>query len=948
VHHNGPTPDKDGTLAKLQATWTPDRKLFFWALNGPLEVAVAKELPALHYVAAESSTFALALPNEELKRRRVQGLTVNVCDALPVLVALDRNTKVSDAIRCWSYAAKLALRLGAGQRAVPTTANGHARWRGLFTHSEDRQVLHKLVMALPATARLLPVKDRGPVKLAPADSVLRAFLDTCIDAIYRQGAWPGSARGWVHEFAQALTGDESAFTPREARHQAVPMLLARWAEGADSISLVLGIELGLPKRGQRFPLKLYLHAGHTDNRISIAKAWTAGPHLNLADNKYEHPAHHAVRTLARASRIWAPLRASLVDSSPQDLELDAEQTWSFLSNGAASLRDAGFVVTVPTAFETAGSRRIRARMRILVPTEGDIDLSTMLTFQWEISLGDQVVDGRAFERMVAQRSPIIKYKGQWVLLDPSEVARLPKNMKAKGNLPAAEALRAVLTGAHEGVPVVADKRLDLVIEALKSPPEEPVPSTFVGELRPYQHRGLSWLTTLGRLGLGACLADDMGLGKTVQLIAHILGRKGPHLIVCPTSVLGNWKRELNRFAPGLTVLRYHGANRPTWQLGDFDVVVTTYGLVTRDLEALKQIKWDVFALDEAQSIKNPDSQRAKSARQITARHRVAMSGTPVENRLDELWSLMEFLIPGLLGRRGTFHRKVAVPIERFGDEEMALQLKLGVSPFLLRRLKTDPTVITDLPDKVERKDYVPLTSEQAALYQEVVDDAMQTIAETEGFKRRGQVLAMLTKLKQVCNHPDHYLKGDGPLAGRSGKLERCGHLVEQIVEAEARALIFTQYRQMGVRLQRWLNEQYQIDAPFLHGGSSARAREEMVRRFQEDDDAPPVLLVSLKAGGTGLNLTAATHVIHYDRWWNPAVEDQATDRAYRIGQHRNVQVHKMISQGTLEERIDELLEKKRALADQVVGSGETLVAELDNDALRTLVSLSDDAVMEDG
>ncbi|MCA9567567.1 MAG: DEAD/DEAH box helicase, partial [Myxococcales bacterium] len=500
----------------------------------------------------------------------------------------------------------------------------------------------------------------------------------------------------------------------------------------------------------------------------------------------------------------------------------------------------------------------------------------------------------------------------------------------------------------------ADDRLELVIEALRSPPPVDPPSTLVGDLRPYQLGGLAWLSTLGQLGLGACLADDMGLGKTIQLIAHIARRREkradrpPSLVVCPTSVLGNWRREIQKFCPSLRVARYHGPNRHEVDLEGADVVLTTYGLLVRDVELLGEVTWDVVALDEAQAVKNPDSQRARAARELRARHRVALTGTPVENRLDELWSLFDFLVPGLLDPRATFRRTVAVPIERFGDQEVARRLKLGVSPFLLRRLKSDPNIIDDLPEKLESVDYCALKPEQARLYREVVEEAMAAIEGAEAIQRRGRVLAMLTRLKQVCNHPVQLLKeADGELADRSGKLERTTELLDSILELGEQALLFTQYREMGLLLQRHLLETWEIDVPFLHGGVSPEGRDAMVKAFQTDPDAPPFLIISLKAGGTGLNLTAASHVIHYDRWWNPAVEDQATDRAYRIGQRRNVQVHKMVSQGTLEERIDTLLDEKRSLAESVVGSGERLVADLDDEALRALVALGDDAVVED-
>ena len=431
------------------------------------------------------------------------------------------------------------------------------------------------------------------------------------------------------------------------------------------------------------------------------------------------------------------------------------------------------------------------------------------------------------------------------------------------------------------------------------------------------------------------------------MLRRAAGQTLPSLVVCPTSVLGNWKRELHKFAPSLRVVRYHGPHRRL-DLDGVDVVLTTYGLLVRDTEALQEVAWDVAALDEAQAIKNPSSKRAQCARVLNAQHRVAMTGTPVENRLDELWSLMNFLMPGLLGTRGAFRRQVAVPVERFGDQGVAHRLKLGVSPFLLRRLKTDPAIISDLPEKLETVDYCALKPAQAALYNHVVEEHLATIQRSKDLARRGAVLAMLTALKQICNHPAQFQKdATATLDDGSGKLERMMELLDDILELNEKAIIFTQYRQMGTLLQRHLLETYELDVPFFHGGVSVDQRDVLVERFQTDP-ALPFMLISLKAGGTGLNLTSATHVIHYDRWWNPAVEDQATDRAYRIGQQRNVHVHKMVSQGTLEERIDAMLQDKRELAISVIGEGERWVTELDDDALRALVMLGDDAVEEAG
>ncbi len=484
----------------------------------------------------------------------------------------------------------------------------------------------------------------------------------------------------------------------------------------------------------------------------------------------------------------------------------------------------------------------------------------------------------------------------------------------------------------------------------------PTPAGFDGNLRPYQERGVGWLTFLGRLGLGACLADDMGLGKTAQVIAAILADQagGPTLVICPVSVLGNWQRELARFAPSLSVLAHHGTGRFggdhdesfARRAGAHDVVVTTYSLVARDIEELSAVRWARLVLDEAQQIKNPVTKQARAVHRLGADRRVALTGTPVENRLTELWSIMQALNPGLLGSARAFRDRFVTPIEVDGDPEATTALRRAVGPFLLRRVKSDRSIIADLPDKVETTDRCALTREQLTLYQAVVDDLLAAAEGTEGIDRRGAVLAGLTKLKQVCNHPAHLLGDGSGLAGRSGKLTRVEEILEELLAVGDRALCFTQYKAWGDRLVPYLAGRFGVEVAWLHGSVTRRRRDGMVARFQSEDGAP-VLVVSLKAGGTGLNLTAASHVIHLDRWWNPAVEDQATDRAYRIGQQRNVMVHKLVTRGTLEERIDELIASKRALAESVVTAGEEWLTELSTEALRQMVALGDDVEVQD-
>ena len=939
----------------LQATWTPDETLFFWSPNFPIDKAIEQDFPGLQEIDPGPKNRTLALPQEGIRRRRVSGFEVDIRLILPHLTAVEDGSNLSDSMKCWIHAAKFGLELAARQRVVPSVRNGNAQWRALISRRADRERFDRLVAALPPASRAIPTSElgRGAIRLHSGGAAMRGFVDRVVDCIYRCGTHPGAARGWSLEFAEALRGPDAEFLPRDARYQGVPAMLASWSSETERLGLRVRFALSLPEKSDQFPLQVTLHpTGRPDACIELGQAWAGGVALDIGGREFQHPAHAVVRGLARASRIFAPIEKALAGRKPKNICLSPQETWDFISNGVRNLRDAGFETDLPEEFAAAGKRRIRAQMhlKVAVDEEGRIDLSRLLDFQWEVVLGDLVLTGQEFAELMTSNAPVALFRGDWVLLDPEELERLPDGLPHAGTLAAAEALRAALTGFHNGVPVVVDERLALVLQALREPPDREPPSAMQGTLRPYQAKGFSWLATLGELGLGCCLADDMGLGKTIQLIAHLLARKEagrtkPSLVVCPTSVLGNWERELSRFAPSLEVHRYHGLNRSWEEVGDADVVLTTYGLLVRDRDDLSEQCFDVLALDEAQAIKNPDSQRARAACMMRAAHRVAMSGTPVENRLDELWSIMHFIVPGILGKRGAFRRNVAIPVERFGDQNVSRQLKRGIAPFLLRRLKSDPNIVDDLPEKIERHEYTSLTPEQAALYTQVTEEAMASLTDASEMERRGRVLALLTALKQICNHPAQYLKQESPIIGRSGKLDRVVEIIEALLDVGESALIFTQYRRMGTMLQRHLGQLFDEDIPFLHGGTPPQRRDDMVDAFQSENGVP-LLIVSLRAGGTGLNLTRATRVIHFDRWWNPAVEDQATDRAYRIGQRRNVQVHKLVCQGTLEERIDRMLVEKRALAESVVGSGERWVTELDDEALRTLVTLGDDAVVE--
>jgi SNF2 family DNA or RNA helicase len=672
--------------------------------------------------------------------------------------------------------------------------------------------------------------------------------------------------------------------------------------------------------------------------------------------------------LGRASRIYPELADGLRQARPCALDLDADGAYRFLSTVAPALDEAGFGVLLPSWWNRRA--RLGLTMAAHTPTGGVVakpgkfGKDQLMDFRWRLAVGDDTLSEAEIAALAQTKAPLVRLRGQWVAVDPDQLKRglefLARN-KA-GRMSAGEILR--LAAAHPEdsatpLPVTGIQADGWIGELLGGSVSDrvrsiPVPANFHAKLRPYQERGLSWLAFLSSLGLGACLADDMGLGKTVQLLAleavHRAERPDdpPTLLLCPMSLVGNWQREAARFAPALRVYAHHGRERLREgeladRLAQADLMVTTYATATRDIEELAGYEWRRVVLDEAQAVKNSLSQAARAVRRLRAGQRVALTGTPVENRLAELWSLMDFLNPGLLGAADKFRTRYAIPVERHGQTEPAERLRVITRPYVLRRLKTDPAIISDLPEKIEIKQYCRLTTEQASLYQSVVDDMMEKIENSQGIERRGNVLAAMAKLKQVCNHPALLLHDRSAVGARSGKVIRLEEICEEILAEGDKALLFTQFTEFAAMLLPHLAARFGTDISYLHGGTSKKRRDELVTRFQSGD-GPPLFLLSLRAGGTGLNLTAANHVIHLDRWWNPAVENQATDRAFRIGQKRNVQVRKFICTGTLEEKIDEMIEEKKALANLVISDGEGWLTELSTGELRSMFELSAEAV----
>jgi len=660
--------------------------------------------------------------------------------------------------------------------------------------------------------------------------------------------------------------------------------------------------------------------------------------------------------------------------------LTEEQAWEFLTAGSIQLVEAGFTVFLPAWWDEL--RKLKPKLKVQTRSSvgssrnSMVGLQQIVQFDWKMALGDIELSAEEFSRFAEEKRRLIKIRGRWIQLDPLLLQHVRKVMKEKKKgmslgeilqlhllsgaaMPRDTEVAATETENLIPVEVELNTHLAQMVEQLThitSLPIEETPPPFHGELRGYQRTGYSWLLFLRRFGLGGCLADDMGLGKTIQWITYLLGIKekeqltGPSLLICPTSVIGNWQMELKRFAPVLQVYVHYGPQRSKGEafassIQDRDLVITSYNLAHLDQEDLRSIDWNCICLDEAQNIKNAYTKQAAAIRKLTGSHKVALTGTPMENRLTELWSIMDYLNPGYLGSLNAFNRQFVNVIEKNRDAAVIDRVQRLVRPFLLRRVKKDPAIELDLPEKQEFKEYVTLTVEQASLYEHVIDDMFQRLEKASGMERRGLILATLTKLKQVCNHPALVLKeGKGaPLRNRSTKIERLLEMVEELRLEGDRCLIFTQYVEMGHLLQDILQKARQEPVQFLHGGSSKAQRDAMIARFQ-DQSLPPgeecgIFILSLKAGGLGLNLTAANHVFHFDRWWNPAVENQATDRAYRIGQNRLVQVHKFISLGTLEERIDEMIEHKQGLNELIVGSGENWITELSTGELREIFAL---------
>ncbi|WP_037681387.1 DEAD/DEAH box helicase [Streptomyces griseus] len=878
-----------------------------------------------------------------VRRRTTPAVSLPLAEALPLLVRARHDPAAHPATACWGAAALHALRLAARGRLLPgLTATGHDAWRAGPLDPFDVAHLRAVAAALPAEGHAVPLPGAGPLRLPQPEALVRAFLDAVADTLPRTPAAPHSAG---KPFA-----DRRPHRLPDAHEWA-----AEVAAGMDTgvrISLRLDLsaydlfdEAGAVRTAGAAIVQVHSLADPT--LVADAAALWAGE----ADASFGPRARvDAALAVRRAARVWPPLARLADQDAPDVLTLSEDELGDLLGRAATRLAAAGVAVHWPRdlAHDLSAAAVVRPAPGSATDGTGFFEGEELLQFRWQLALGGDPLTESEMDALAEAHRPVVRLRDQWVLVDPALVRKARK--RELGLLDPVDALSVALTGTAEvegetveAVPVGALAALRDRLTAGPRPADPP--AGLHATLRDYQLRGLAWLDLMTSLGLGGCLADDMGLGKTITLIALHLkrARSEPTLVVCPASLLGNWQREITRFAPGVPVRRFHGPDRTLDDLtGGF--VLTTYGTMRSAAPMLAAQRWGMVVADEAQHVKNPHSATAKALRTIPAPARVALTGTPVENNLSELWALLDWTTPGLLGPLKSFRARHARVVETGEDTDAVDRLARLVRPFLLRRKKSDPGIVPELPPKTESDHPVPLTREQAALYEAVVRESMLAIETSEGIARRGLVLKLLGALKQICDHPALYLKeeaatGDS-LAARSGKLALLDELLDTLLAEDGSALVFTQYVGMARLIASHLAVRA-IPVDLLHGGTPVPERERMVDRFQ--DGTTPVLVLSLKAAGTGLNLTRAGHVVHFDRWWNPAVEEQATDRAYRIGQTQPVQVHRLITEGTVEDRIAEMLESKRALADAILGSGESALTELTDRELSDLVRLRREA-----
>jgi SNF2-related domain/SNF2 Helicase protein/Helicase conserved C-terminal domain len=897
---------------------------------------------------------------------------IGISELIDLADLLPGDHALGDSARCAFALVTLARRTVSEGLVHPQLSRGGSSWFAFWgaTLDESLQIeLNGIAHALPAVCAEFFLGD----KTAAANGLYPHLVDRIArDRLHDAGVQLGNPSRIgrspaLESFLSGLSAPDPEL-PEAYSYTTLAGRISRWVdEGLGKITEAhwkLGLHLDERSVDGDLVLELWLHAEDDPSlSLPVELLWRGGED-GFAFVRASDPYEDLAGQLEELAPLLAEHGIEFDEDEPWATEFDADAVEWFLRELMPSLEELGVPVLLPSAWVRA-SRTLRANLTATTeyrPASGLLSTADLATFDWRVAVGDIELSDEELHALAAAKTPVVRVAGRWHALRHTDVERALKFLeRRRSGVGIVELVRAVSGletddyGLELGEVALDQSLTDLLDgDARFKPLSTPAGMEF--DLFPFQERGHGWLRLLGDLRIGAILADDMGLGKTVQAIAMLVSEReefgrdafGPTLVVCPMSVARQWVKEAERFAPGLRVHLHHGSDRLSDEAllvaaRSVDVVVTSYDIVTRDVETLQQVAWDRLLMDEAQDVKNPATKRARSLRLLRARRRLAMTGTPIENHLGELWALMDILNPGLLGSRDAFTRTFANPIQLGNDEAALERLRAIVQPFILRRTKDAPEVELDLPPITVEKDYCRLTVEQASLYQATVDNWLPRVeAHDDRFGRRGAVLAMLGHLKQVCNHPEMLVHTGEPLDGRSGKLERLVELLSEM-PANDKALVFTQYPSFD-RLVPYLAERLDRKVGFFHGRLNAKQRDQLLTSFAEDD-GPSLLVISIRAGGRGLNLPAANHVFHFDRWWNPAVEQQATDRVHRLGQRKPVFVHSLICLGTLEERIDQLLDSKRELVEKVMaGRSEDWLGDLDLGAIRAAVALSPESL----
>ncbi len=898
-------------------------------------------------------------------------------------------------LRFWAGSYQWCLKLVANQNYYPGLVYQEEGWQSrwkVYLNDPEEALLLAYAKHLPSSARCLGCDEKQPPVGAPTQ-ILRKTLHYLADQWIRQQAEKQHSKQYAYQEEPARTAQAEwllslyrknpGLSSKVFDFSALEKQIKTWQYSfliQKTLPFQLLLQVAEPEEakgadgfdGEKLPSSWhiqYLIQSRIDPSLilPLQEVWDNSAQVAQC---YHFSATHLLQgiyhLLGHANQLCGELLDFSLQTLPGKSQITIEGLLELYRQKKDLLEKAGIRLLFPDNWKDS---RHQLRMDVQVHDFEDnksfFSLDRLVSFDWKISIGDQELSQKELNELVRLKTPLIQIRGQWMLLDQDNLKQaIHAIQKGKEKVRLGQLLRQGIESQDTAQQLPCRLHFGAGFQKLqdildKNFLDEPLslPGKLEQVLRPYQLRGVAWLWSLKYSGLHPCLADDMGLGKTLQVLALLskeqddkISRK-PSLLICPTAVLENWKNEAQRFTPDLSLYIHHGIKRLRGELLEEEslkhqLVVTSYALALRDQEDLQALHWENLILDEAQNIKNHESKQCKAIKKMTANFRLALTGTPLENHVGDLWSLFDFLQPGWLGSHADFRTHFYLPIQIFGKPERIQALQRMTQPFILRRVKTDPTIIADLPDKIESKEYCLLSKEQVSLYEACLKNSMEEIERADGISRKGRILKLILHLKQICNHPAQYLKESKTLEYmRSGKLSRLWELLQEIAQKKEKALLFTQYVQLGELLQAMLQQSFQEQCLFYHGGLTRSKREKVLEQFERDPHTS-WLILSLKAGGTGLNLTSANHVFHVDRWWNPAVENQATDRAFRIGQHKNVHVHKMICTGTMEEAVDQLIEKKTSIAGQVISSGENWLSEMSNRSLRDLLSLRKDFLHE--